>query len=383
MLDPVPRPVESYEPPVVGGPYPSRWYPPSPRPPRFTVDRVIRLLLILAGIGVTGWLLWLFSGLVIYLVIGALLAYLLQPIVDRIEGFGLGRISAILITFLVVFGAVSVLITNLVPFVASQVSELSQQISAEGINRIAAEIERRISRVFEIPEGTIISRLNQVFETLFLGERFTETVGSVFDLFTDIFYAVLIIPFVTFFFLKDGVYIRQNLLRVVPNRYFEVTLTVIEKIETNLGRYFRGLLVQCVSIGLVASVLLYAVGLQYAVAVGIFAGLANTIPYFGPLMGFLAGGLVSIAETGNFSMIPSVFVAMGLTQIADNLLFQPIIFSRAAQTHPLLILFVVLIGAQLGGIVGMLIAIPLTTTIRVGVEQVLWSLRNYRILKVA
>jgi predicted PurR-regulated permease PerM len=100
-------------------------------------------------------------------------------------------------------------------------------------------------------------------------------------------------------------------------------------------------------------------------------------------MGFLAGGLVSIAETGNFSMIPSVFIAMGLTQVADNLFFQPIIFSRAAQTHPRLILFVVLIGAQLGGIVGMLIAIPLTTTIRVGVEQVLWSLRNYRILKVA
>jgi predicted PurR-regulated permease PerM len=347
------------------------------------VDRVVRFVLILAAIGVIGWLLWLFSGLVIYLVVGALLAYLLQPIVYRIEGLGLGRISAILITFLVVFGAVSILITNLVPFVASQVRELSQQVSAEGISSVAGEIERFFGQIFEIPPGTIINRINEVFETLFLGEKFTETVGSVVDIFTDIFYAVLIIPFVTFFFLKDGLYIRQNLLRLVPNRYFEVTLTVIEKVEKNLGRYFKGLLIQYVSIGLVASVLLYAVGLQYAVAVGIFAGLANTIPYFGPLMGFLAGGLVSIAETGNFSMIPSVFIAMGLTQVADNLFFQPIIFSRAAQTHPLLILFVVLIGAQLGGIVGMLIAIPLTTTIRVGVEQVLWSLRNYRILKVA
>jgi predicted PurR-regulated permease PerM len=72
---------------------------------------------------------------------------------------------------------------------------------------------------------------------------------------------------------------------------------------------------------------------------------------------------------------------MLLTQAADNLVFQPYIFSRAAQTHPLLILFAVLIGAQLGGIIGMLVAIPVMTIIRVTVEELLWSLRNYRILK--
>ena len=72
---------------------------------------------------------------------------------------------------------------------------------------------------------------------------------------------------------------------------------------------------------------------------------------------------------------------MGLTQVADNVLFQPLIFSRAAQAHPLAILFVVLIGTQLGGIVGMLVAIPLTTIVRVMVQQILWSLRNYRILQ--
>jgi len=127
--------------------------------------------------------------------------------------------------------------------------------------------------------------------------------------------------------------------------------------------------------------LLYVVGLNSALAVGIFAGLANTIPYFGPLMGLLAGALVGIAQTGDFSLLLGVLIAMGLTQIADNVLFQPLIFSRAAQAHPLVILFVVLIGAQLGGIVGMLIAIPLTTIVRVMVQQILWSLRNYRILQ--
>jgi predicted PurR-regulated permease PerM len=130
-------------------------------------------------------------------------------------------------------------------------------------------------------------------------------------------------------------------------------------------------------------VLLWVVGLQNAIAIGIFTGLANTIPYFGPFLGFLCGTLVGIAQTGNLVLVPWVALAMAVTQLADNVLLQPLIFSRAAKAHPLVILFVVLIGARLGGILGMLVAIPLTTTVRVVVEQVLWSLRNYRILRTA
>jgi len=93
--------------------------------------------------------------------------------------------------------------------------------------------------------------------------------------------------------------------------------------------------------------------------------------------------VVAVVQTGDFALIFWVFLAMGATQLMDNVLFQPIIFSRAAQTHPLVILFVVLIFAQLGGIVGMIIAIPLLTTVRVLIQEVLWSLRTYRILEAA
>src|SRR5690606_33460684 len=198
-----------------------------------------------------------------------------------------------------------------------------------------------------------------------------------------IFYAVLVIPFVAFFFLKDGSVIRRSLLRLVPNRYFELTLALMEKIETNLGRYFRGLLLQVLAVAVVATVLLWIVGLEYAIAVGAFTGLSNTIPYFGPLMGFIAGTLVGIVQPGDFSRVLGVVIAMILTQIADNVIFQPYIFSRASQTHPLLILFALLIGAQIAGLVGMLVALPVLPIIRVTLEELLWSLRNYRILKAS
>jgi predicted PurR-regulated permease PerM len=248
---------------------------------------------------------------------------------------------------------------------------------------LVSSTEERLSRLIPVQEGLITNAVTGVFDTLFQEDRLTQMVGSIVSFFTDVFYAILVIPFVTFFVLKDGTAIRLALLRLVPNRYFEITLAINEKVEMNIGRYFRGLLLQCISIATVATILLTIAGLQSALAVGIFAGLANTIPYFGPLMGFLAGTLVGVAQTGDFSLVLGIFIAMGLTQLADNALFQPIIFSRTAQAHPLVILFVVLIGAQLGGIVGMLVAIPLITIVRVIVQQILWSLRNYRILQAA
>lgn len=452
---------------------------------RFTLDRIIRFFLWVSVILATAWLVWYFSALIFYLIVGVLLAYFMRPIVDRIQGLGIGRIPSILLSFVLVFGALILLITELAPFASDQISDISNQISfteaarvtavdADGpaeqanirvgdailsvegeawdgfsqlqsilhgktagdslrvtvetqsgreevrmipfretrreqdstpiitdgdneryvaplgltaqevtLSNVAAAIERRIRRIIPIQRGAIVGRFAVALNNIFGEEQITSVAGSIVGVFTNLFYAVIVVPFVAFFFLKDGSSIRHNLLRLIPNRYFEPSLMLIEKIETIIGKYFRALVAQVFAVAVVASVLLYIIGLEYAIAVGVFTGLANTIPYFGPFMGFIAGTLMGIVQTGDFSLVLGIVVAMLLTQITDNVVFQPYIFSRAAQTHPLLILFAVLIGAQLAGIVGMLIAIPVLTIVRVSLEQLLWSLRNYRILKTA
>lgn len=455
---------------------------PQPRS-RFTLDRIIRFLLWVSVVAITVWLIWYFAALIFYLIIGVLLSYLMRPLVDRLQGLGIGRIPSILLTFVLVFGALILLITKLAPFASEQISDISNQISfreaaqvtavdADGpaeeadlrpgdailsvegdpwegfsqlqsilhgkvagdslrltietqegvehvrailvrVNRrdqdgtpiitddvderyvaplgltaqevtlsnVAAAIERRVRAVIPIRRGAIVGGLAVALNNISGEQQVSSIAGSIVGVFTNLFYAVIVVPFVAFFFLKDGMSIRHNLLRLVPNRYFEPSLMLIEKIETIIGKYFRALVAQIAAVAAVASLLLYVVGLEYAVAVGIFTGLANTIPYFGPFMGFLAGTLMGIVQTGDFSLVLGVVGAMLLTQLADNVIFQPYIFSRAAQTHPLLILFAVLIGAQLAGIVGMLVAIPVLTIFRVSIEQLMWSLRNYRILK--
>lgn len=348
-----------------------------------TVERVVKFVIAVIFLVAAGALLWYFSLLVLYLIVGLVIAYLMKPLVDRIQGFGVRRVPAIFLCFVLAFGVVSVLITSLVPFFGTQISEVTQQITEEKVDQWAISIETQLrQRIPAIGEGTVIEGVRRISSTLFQEQQFTQLVESLLGVFTDIFYAILVIPFVAFFFLRDSTKISSNILRMVPNKYFEVTLSIIEKIETNLGRYLRGLLLQCTYVAIVASVLLSFTDLNYALVVGIFTGVANSIPYFGPFMGLIAGSLVAIAQTGDFSLIPGILIAMGITQMVDNILIQPLIFSKAAQTHPLVILFVVLIGAQLAGIFGMLIAIPLTTTVLVTIEQVLWSLRNYRILHV-
>lgn len=365
---------------------PPREHGPMPDPEGYTLDRLVRYLFIAAGLGAVAWTVWYFMGLVLYILAGCVIAYLLQPFVDRLQSFGLARVPAILVTFFLLFLVFYFAITSVVPFFTRQVGDVTQLVTLDSLIEVAQFLENRIQEVVPIEQGVIVEGVRQTAESLVRGdlvggEDVAQTISSLVSVFTNILWAVVIVPFVTFFVLKDGTQIRRSLLHLVPNRYFEITLAIMEKVETNIGRYLQGLVVQCFSVGLVATVLLYIAGLEDALAVGIFVGLANTIPYFGPLLGYIVGSLFAIVQTGDFSLVLPVIIAMAFTQLADNVLFQPLIFSRAARAHPLVILFVVLMGAQLAGLIGMLVAIPLATTVLVVMQQVVWSFRNYRVLR--
>jgi predicted PurR-regulated permease PerM len=110
-------------------------------------------------------------------------------------------------------------------------------------------------------------------------------------------------------------------------------------------------------------------------------GLANTIPYFGPIIGYILSIIVSIIEVGDFSLVLPCVLAILFVQLLDNLLFQPLIFSRSADLHPVAILFIILIGAETAGILGMLIAIPIATIIKITINQISWSLNNYHVFR--
>ena len=133
---------------------------PSPRLPRFTLDRVIRFLLGASVVTLVAWVIWYFAALIFYLLLGLVVAYLLRPVVDRFQGIGLGRIPAIMATFVLVIVVFSMLLTFLVPFVGRQVGELSQQVSRKSTVQITGLTPSTAQGNALLESGDIILRVD-------------------------------------------------------------------------------------------------------------------------------------------------------------------------------------------------------------------------------
>lgn len=347
-----------------------------------TLEKIVKSALVLVALLLVGVIIYNFSNLVAYALIAMLLSYLLDPVVNRLQASGINRTVAITITLSTVIMVIVWISTSIIPIVANQMAALTRQLNIDNLLFIAEQIETQIQSSFEfIPPGYLSENLVVFAEDFFNVDKFSDILGDLIGIFTNLFAAFLIIPFATFFFLKDGHRIRRDLLRLVPNTYFETSLTLIDKIETRLGFYFRSVVVQCTLVGVASWIALSVAGLNNAASVGIAIGVANSIPYFGPIIGYVLSITISIIETGDFSLVVPVILAVLFAQILDNVILQPLIFSKSADIHPVAILFIIMIGAQSAGILGMLVAIPIATVIKITINQITWSFNNYHVFR--
>ena len=348
-----------------------------------TLERVVRFAIGATALGVVGLILYNYSTLVAYLVLAMILSYILDPVVNRLQRMGLNRTLGITLTLSAVILFVVYVSTNVIPIFVAEMIELTNNLNIENIQRIASQIEARLTSQYDfIPENFLRDKVSGVIIELFDFGRLSTVLSDVVGVFTNIFSAVLVVPFAAFFFLKDGTKIRRDVLTLVPNKYFETTLTLIDKIEKRLGLYFRSVLMQSVLVAFSSWSTLSIAGLENSLSVGISVGIANTIPYFGPIIGYLLSIIVSIIETGDFSLVLVCMIAIFIVQMLDNLVFQPFLFSRSADMHPVAILFIILIGAETAGLLGMLVAIPIATVIKITINQVSWSFNNYQVFRI-
>jgi predicted PurR-regulated permease PerM len=201
----------------------------------------------------------------------------------------------------------------------------------------------------------------------------------------------IIFPFVFIFLLTDEGEVKHFFIELVPNRYFEMTLTTLENVDTAIGKYLRGTLLECSMVGLTFFTGLSIVGFdwQAALLIGVVAGAANAIPFLGPVLGLIVGLLYAmIVETVN-PMLPflkpedallGVAVTVIIAQGLDNAVFQPIILGKAVNLHPLVVVIGVTGGSIIFGFVGMLFAIPAIVIINVVVSTLITQLKAYFII---
>ncbi len=202
--------------------------------------------------------------------------------------------------------------------------------------------------------------------------RISSIFSSIIGFFGNFVIAVMSILFISFFFLREQGLFDRMLGSLVPNKYEGETVQAINESSKLLIRYFLGILLQISIITIMVSLALTFLGVNNALLIAFFAALMNVIPYVGPLFGAAFGIIITISShldlpfySGMLPLLLKVVVVIGIMQMIDNFVIQPTIFGRSVKAHPLEIFIVVLIGAKLGGILGMVVAIPAYTVLRV------------------
>ena len=191
----------------------------------------------------------------------------------------------------------------------------------------------------------------------------------------------IIVPFALFFFLAEGRTIKRAIIEQVPNRYFELILNLLHRIDRQLGSYMRGMVLSVIIVSLLSSTGLYIIGLEHFLVIGLLAGLANVIPYMGPAIGIIAGVVAAVLQYSalSFGVILPVIIVFAIVQLVDNVFVAPMVVGRSVNLHPLLVIFAVFVGSELFGAVGMLLAVPTTAVIKVSVRTIYEGWRSYSV----
>ncbi len=341
---------------------------------------------------------WYFSNITLYLVISLILAALLRPLTNRLSDFHIlgqhvPRWSAILISYLAIVIIVVLMSLLFFPLINNQILILSQ-LDLNGIYEQVqvpvAKLERFLVRyeLLDSQPGYLFGRIkNSMIETISEFD-FTRFISGVINATSSFFIGLMAVAFISFFLLLENGLLRRNFLNLIPNPYFELSVATFTKVEKLLSNYLSGLFLQILAIFSIASIGLTIMGVDYALTIALFAAIANLIPYAGPILGASFGIIVGVS-VGNFEdstqltyLLAKIVSVFAVVQLTDNILLQPMIFSKSVKAHPLEIFVVIFAGAKIGGVVGMIFAIPVYTIFRVSIMEFLRGYKSYRIFKI-
>lgn len=343
----------------------------------YTVSRFFKIILILMLTAAFIWLAISLSSILTVLIISMLIAYILDPLASFMEYKGLSRLQATLVVFVIIGVLFSIAVAYVIPPLVDEIMTIEKNISSGSSTEYIQKIESWIQENIPFFAGQTLDLQEKAKDLAGqLASSFFSIIGSVVSLITTL----VIIPFAVFFLLKDGHQLKTNLVKIIPNRYFEMSLNLIHKTDQQLGGYLRGQFFDAMIIGLLAIISLWILDVRYFIMIGIFAGLANMIPYVGPTTGAVAAIVVVLLNGGGTQQVALVAAAFAVIQLMDNVLVQPIVVAKNVDLHPLIIIFAVIIGGQFFGILGMLLAVPVFAMIKVISIELYNNIRKYNVL---
>ena len=328
---------------------------------------------------------WYFKNVLIYIIVAFVVSLVGLPVMTRLKKIKIkGRQAPdwllTVLTILLILVLLSLLVTQIIPLVTNIIRDVSVMNGASyfGPNPIDTFNDWLIASFPSLsPDFDISVLLLTKLRELASFDQVGTIIGSMASVISSAFVGVFAVVFISFFFIKDDTLFERIVCALVPDHLEQTTAKTLSDIKQLLSRYFVGLLIEMLGIALVDFLGLWLIArlsVNYALGIAFLAGLLNVIPYVGPFLGEALGILIGIIlkySTGmgldvNIWIFAVIVWAIMLTaQFIDNFIYQPIIYSTSIKAHPLEIFIVILMAGQIGGTVGMLVAIPAYTVIRV------------------
>ena len=325
------------------------------------------------------FLVWYFSSIVVYILVSAVLAVMGNPLVKflsglHFKGWQVPRWLAALATLVVIWVVLATLCSLFVPLVFNKINQFAHVDFAAVVGSIGEPIARMqhdLQALFSLPESTFS-----------LSDELTAALRQIIDI--NSLNTIFSVSFITFFFLKEEGLFYAMVTSVFPEHYHGNITRALDSVTVLLARYFTGILSESLLLTIAVTLVMMAFGMKAADAgfIGLIMGVMNVVPYAGPLIGGVVSvfvGIVSPIE--GMSVGHTAFVIAGSLLILkgmDDFILQPTLYSERVKAHPLEIFLVILIAGSLAGILGMLLAIPSYTVLRVFAKEFFSQFRLVR-----
>lgn len=355
---------------------------------RYT-DKLAKYMIAAAGLGLVGMLCWYFRSVLAYILIAVVVSLIGKPLMGLLQKITIkGRKAPdwllAALTLLLVMGGLLALMSLIVPLISSIVKDVSMTniesaarsiaVPLSDFNAFLRESFPKLGSDFRIEVA-----IGQEVQKLFNVAAFSSIIGSAASLITDFGIGVFSVVFIGFFFIKDDGLFTDIVCALVPDKLEKTTEKAIADIGYLLSRYFIGVIIEVLGVALINFLGLWLIarlGLNAALGIAFMTGIFNVIPYVGPLLGGVLGTILGLIlkyssavpvglDIGFWGFTAVLIAIFCFTQLVDNFLYQPVIYSTSIKSKPLEIFIVLLIVGHMGGPLAMIVAIPIYTVFRV------------------
>lgn len=353
--------------------------------PNPILRRVIGAAISLLVFAAVVWLVPVVSDIVTVIIVSLVISYALRPPMTYLERRGINRIVTILIIFIAFTALMGLAFAYMVPILIEQLSDFGRTLNQLDLSEFRQQTIDWIGQY--VPQVVPILEQETGEATVFADHAkdivagLLEQSASMLAKVVNVFSLLSIMPILIFFMLKDGRAFTHAVVARVPNRFFEMTLSLMHKINATIGGYIVSVLISSLFIGVLTWIGLYLIDVKYSLALAVVSALFNVIPFFGPLLTMIVVfAVILLTETALMWPLIWAAVLMFVLQQVESIVVKPMLLSQSMSIHPAVVILAVLIGGRLAGAIGMFIAIPVYSILHMFVVDLYDHLKNYRII---